>query len=228
MARLRCASRAERLLIPAFVLFFFLLYPMRWANRPGGRLAAAAGGCVLVRAEALARAGGLEAIRGALIDDLALARAREAVGRRHPPRAEPGRRVEPAARTPTSAPSGGWCGAARSPSCAAPGPSWRRSTARHAADVRRAAGLRRRGPGGRGGRGRGLGRSRSPPGRRRGPSWRWSRCRRSRAFDLPARWALALPLAGVLYALMTVDSALRGRSARRRTGARSSAGTRRS
>ncbi len=36
MARLRCASRAERLLIPAFVLFFFLLYPMRWANRPGG------------------------------------------------------------------------------------------------------------------------------------------------------------------------------------------------
>ena len=60
MARLRCASRAERLLIPAFVLFFFLLYPMRWANRPGGRVAAAAGGCVLVRAEALARAGGLE------------------------------------------------------------------------------------------------------------------------------------------------------------------------
>ncbi|MEZ0285387.1 MAG: glycosyltransferase, partial [Thermoleophilia bacterium] len=63
MARLRCESRAERLLIPAFVLFFFLLYPMRWANRPGGRLAAAAGGCVLVRADALARAGGLEAIR---------------------------------------------------------------------------------------------------------------------------------------------------------------------
>jgi hopene-associated glycosyltransferase HpnB len=75
MARLRCRSRAERLLIPAFVLFFSLLYPMRWANRPGRRLAAAAGGCVLVRREALERAGGLAAIRGALIDDLALARA---------------------------------------------------------------------------------------------------------------------------------------------------------
>ena len=75
MARLRCVSTAERLLIPPFVLFFFLLYPMRWANRPGGRVAAAAGGCVLVRAAALERAGGLRAIRGALIDDLALAAA---------------------------------------------------------------------------------------------------------------------------------------------------------
>jgi len=75
MARLRCSSPAERLLIPAFVLFFFLLYPMRWANRPGGRLGAAAGGCVLLRREALERAGGFAAIRGALIDDLALARA---------------------------------------------------------------------------------------------------------------------------------------------------------
>ncbi len=75
MARLRCSSRAERLLIPPFVLFFLLLYPPRWANRDGGRVAAAAGGCMLVRRSALEAAGGLEAIRGALIDDLALARA---------------------------------------------------------------------------------------------------------------------------------------------------------
>ena len=75
MARLRCSSRAERLLIPPFVLFFFLLYPPRWANRAGGRVAAAAGGCMLVRRSALEAAGGLAAIRGALIDDLALARA---------------------------------------------------------------------------------------------------------------------------------------------------------
>jgi hopene-associated glycosyltransferase HpnB len=74
MARLRCASGAERLLIPAFVLFFLLLYPLRWANRPGARLAAAAGGCLLVRREVLERAGGLAAVRAALIDDLALAR----------------------------------------------------------------------------------------------------------------------------------------------------------
>lgn len=75
MARLRCESAAERLLIPPFVLFFNLLYPMRWANRPGARTAAAAGGCMLLRRGALERAGGYVAIRSALIDDLALARA---------------------------------------------------------------------------------------------------------------------------------------------------------
>ena len=74
MARLRCESFAERLLIPPFVLFFFLLYPLRWANRAGSRTASAAGGCVLVTAEALSEAGGLQSIRGALIDDLSLVR----------------------------------------------------------------------------------------------------------------------------------------------------------
>lgn len=74
MARLRCSSRAEKLLIPPFVLFFFLLYPPLWANRPGSRIASAAGGCNLVRRDALRAAGGLRAIRGALIDDLAMAR----------------------------------------------------------------------------------------------------------------------------------------------------------
>jgi hopene-associated glycosyltransferase HpnB len=72
MARLGCRSRAERLLVPAFLLFFNLLYPMRRVNGRGGP-AAAAGGCMLVRRDALERAGGLAAIRGALIDDLALA-----------------------------------------------------------------------------------------------------------------------------------------------------------
>ncbi|MGA0069320.1 MAG: glycosyltransferase [Miltoncostaeaceae bacterium] len=74
MARLRCESFAERLLIPPFVLFFFLLYPLRWANRVGSRTASAAGGCILVTAEALSEAGGLQSIRGALIDDLSLVR----------------------------------------------------------------------------------------------------------------------------------------------------------
>ena len=74
MARLRCESFAEKLLIPPFVLFFFLLYPLRWANRAGSRTASAAGGCILVTAEALSEAGGMQAMRGALIDDLALAR----------------------------------------------------------------------------------------------------------------------------------------------------------
>jgi hopene-associated glycosyltransferase HpnB len=72
MARLCCSSRAERLLIPPFLFFFNLLYPMRRANR--GLRPAAAGGCLLVRRGALERAGGFAAIRGAVIDDLDLAR----------------------------------------------------------------------------------------------------------------------------------------------------------
>jgi hopene-associated glycosyltransferase HpnB len=73
MVKLRCSSLAERALIPAFVFFFFMLYPPAWVNRPKQRTAAAAGGDVLVRAEALARMGGIAAIRNKLIDDCALA-----------------------------------------------------------------------------------------------------------------------------------------------------------
>jgi hopene-associated glycosyltransferase HpnB len=80
MARLCCDSPAERWLIPAFIFFFQMLYPFRWSNRPGARTAAAAGGCVLLDREAFARAGGLAPIRGALIDDCALARRMKAVG----------------------------------------------------------------------------------------------------------------------------------------------------
>ena len=75
MARLRCHSPAERLLIPPFVYFFNLLYPMRRVNDPRSRVAAAAGGCVLVRRDALERAGGFAAIRDRVIDDVSLARA---------------------------------------------------------------------------------------------------------------------------------------------------------
>ena len=75
MVKLRCESFAERAFIPAFVFFFQMLYPFAWVNDPARRTAAAAGGCMLVRREALSAAGGIEAIRGALIDDCALARA---------------------------------------------------------------------------------------------------------------------------------------------------------
>jgi hopene-associated glycosyltransferase HpnB len=75
MARLRCESFAERAFVPAFILFFQMLYPFAWVNDRGRKLAAAAGGCMLVRRDALVAAGGIEAIRGALIDDCALARA---------------------------------------------------------------------------------------------------------------------------------------------------------
>ena len=72
----------ERLLLPAFIFFFRLLYPFHLANKPGGWVAAAAGGCVLVETAALARIGGFGAIRGALIDDCALARAIKDAGLR--------------------------------------------------------------------------------------------------------------------------------------------------
>ena len=72
MALLRADTGWERLLVPAFVYFFAQLYPFRLVNRPGTRTAAAAGGCMLIRRRELAAAGGLERIRGALIDDVAL------------------------------------------------------------------------------------------------------------------------------------------------------------
>ncbi|WP_237320904.1 glycosyltransferase [Streptomyces sp. JJ36] len=75
MARLRVAGRWERLLVPAFVYFFAKLYPFRRVNRPQARTAAAAGGCVLLSVAAAERAQVPESIRGALIDDVSLARA---------------------------------------------------------------------------------------------------------------------------------------------------------
>lgn len=71
MAELRCTSLAERALIPAFVFFFQMLYPFGRVNSPNGP-GAAAGGCMLVRRDALAAAGGIAAIRTALIDDCTL------------------------------------------------------------------------------------------------------------------------------------------------------------
>jgi hopene-associated glycosyltransferase HpnB len=75
MVALACDSPAERTLVPAFVFFFQLLYPFAWINAPRRRTAAAAGGTILVRRAALRRIGGIEAVRGALIDDVALAAA---------------------------------------------------------------------------------------------------------------------------------------------------------
>ncbi|MER7803346.1 glycosyltransferase [Streptomyces parvulus] len=81
MARLRVVSAWERLVVPAFVYFFAQLYPFRWIARRG-RTAAAAGGCVLLRTETAERARIPEAIRHAVIDDVALARAVKGAGGR--------------------------------------------------------------------------------------------------------------------------------------------------
>ncbi len=75
MVRLRTRSFAERALVPAFVFFFRMLYPFAWANDPASPVAAAAGGCMLLRRTALEAIGGFSVLRSALIDDCALARA---------------------------------------------------------------------------------------------------------------------------------------------------------
>ena len=81
MVTLACDTPAERALVPAFVYFFQLLHPFAWVNDPLRATAAAAGGTVLIRRCALHRIGGIEAVRGALIDDVALAAAVKRGGR---------------------------------------------------------------------------------------------------------------------------------------------------
>jgi hopene-associated glycosyltransferase HpnB len=74
MVSLESRTLPEKLMIPAFVFFFRMLYPFRLINDPGSRVAGAAGGTMLVRRAALARIGGVESIKGELIDDCALGR----------------------------------------------------------------------------------------------------------------------------------------------------------
>jgi hopene-associated glycosyltransferase HpnB len=74
MVRLNCETLAEHALVPAFVYFFQMLYPFAKVNDPFSNISAAAGGTVLIRRDALARIGGIEKIKSALIDDVALAR----------------------------------------------------------------------------------------------------------------------------------------------------------
>ena len=208
MARLRCVSAAERLLIPPFVLFFFLLYPMRWANRPGGRVAAAAGGCVLVRAAALERAGGLRVIRGALIDDLALAAAvkrsggaiRLALSRGGVaslrPYADVGAVWRMVRRSAFTQLRRSWALLAAVTAVLA-----LMFLAPPAAIVAGVAGLAAGADGWPLPLAAGL------------AGWAVMAAvalPAVRAFDLRPRWALTLPLAGTLYGMMTVDSALRG------------------
>lgn len=74
MVRLNCTSLPEKFLIPAFIYFFQMLYPFAWVNSSHARTAAAAGGTVLIKRQALEQIGGLGCIKAALIDDVSLAR----------------------------------------------------------------------------------------------------------------------------------------------------------
>ncbi|HZT50292.1 MAG TPA: glycosyltransferase, partial [Stellaceae bacterium] len=80
MVRLSTATFAEKCLIPAFVFFFFKLYPPAWIASKRSQAAGAAGGCMLIRRAALARIGGLATIRSTIIDDCALAATVKAAG----------------------------------------------------------------------------------------------------------------------------------------------------
>ena len=80
MVKLHCESWFERWLIPAFVFFFFMLYPPAWIHDRRRATAGAAGGCMLIRPAALAAAGGIKSIRSEIIDDCALARAIKQTG----------------------------------------------------------------------------------------------------------------------------------------------------
>ena len=80
MVELSCERWSERFLIPAFVFFFQMLYPFAWVADSNRTVAAAAGGCMLVRREALERIGGMASIRSEIIDDCALARQLKAHG----------------------------------------------------------------------------------------------------------------------------------------------------
>ena len=82
MVKLNCTTLWERLLIPAFVYFFRKLYPFAAVNNDRSQVAAAAGGCVLVRRDALQRIGGFASLRGVLIDDCSLAATIKAQGGR--------------------------------------------------------------------------------------------------------------------------------------------------
>jgi hopene-associated glycosyltransferase HpnB len=82
MVKLHCSSWAEKFTIPAFVFFFFKLYPPSWVASPESNAAGAAGGCVLIRPSTLTKIGGLSAIRSELIDDCSLARAVKRIGGR--------------------------------------------------------------------------------------------------------------------------------------------------
>ncbi|MEB3229233.1 MAG: glycosyltransferase [Synechocystis sp.] len=73
MVMLRCESGWEKFLIPAFIFFFQKLYPFPWVNNPARKIAAAAGGCILIRRQALTAIGGIAALKEALIDDCTLA-----------------------------------------------------------------------------------------------------------------------------------------------------------
>ena len=74
MAMLNMKGFWEKLLIPSFIYFFKLIYPFSLCSKKDSPVAAAAGGCIFIRTEALKKIGGFESIKHEIIDDCALAK----------------------------------------------------------------------------------------------------------------------------------------------------------
>jgi hopene-associated glycosyltransferase HpnB len=204
MARLHAASAAERLLVPPFLFFFNLLYPMRLVN--AGRIAAAAGGCALLRRDALERAGGLASIRAAVIDDISLARAVRRAGGRL--------RLSVSRQDVVSLREYGSLGAFWRTVRRTAFTELRHSWPRLALTVAALALLFGAPPAllGAAAAGQPL------PALLGAAAWAAMTLAFAptvRFFGLPLAWALSLPVAGVLYGAMTVDSALRHAAGRR-------------
>ena len=207
MALLHCQSLTERLVIPPFLFFFNLLYPMRRTNDPQSEVAAAAGGCILLRPVTLERAGGFESIRENIIDDVSLARLIKSAGGRI--RLAVSRRDVVSIRRHSF--GSAWRMVSRTAfdelrySVAPPGRSPGRSGPAlcRAARPRRPRGDRRR-------RGHRLAcRYRRARRRRMGDLRAPSTSRTIRFFGLNPLWALSFPVGGLLYGGMTLDSAAR-------------------
>jgi hopene-associated glycosyltransferase HpnB len=82
MATLETGGVWEKLLMPAYVYFFKLLYPFRLSNSAFRWVAAGAGGCMLVDTAILGRVGAFASMRSEIIDDCALAARIKADGNR--------------------------------------------------------------------------------------------------------------------------------------------------
>jgi len=81
MVRLRCQTFWEKLLVPAFIFYFSLIYPFRAINSPASSIAGAAGGSILIRRDALKDIGGITALKDAVIDDCTLGKLVKQSGR---------------------------------------------------------------------------------------------------------------------------------------------------
>lgn len=74
MAKLKCESFWEKLLIPSFIFFFQKLYPFNAVNQANSSLSAAAGGCVMSHSKIFRKNPFFDLIKNKIIDDCNLAK----------------------------------------------------------------------------------------------------------------------------------------------------------